>query len=110
MDQTAPTASPILRAVFAVAGLAMLALWIVSLIPAFQNWNNPQENGFSFVPGFWGTITLLPFGVMTLTGAAIGHGRLVPPAKLALRLGCIMLVIVALLEGFRRFLIGLDTG
>jgi hypothetical protein len=37
----------------------MLALWGWSLIPPIENWDNPYEDGFSYVPVFYATITCL---------------------------------------------------
>jgi hypothetical protein len=60
MEQTNIAASPLLRATFAGLAAAMLVLWGLSLGPPIQNWGNPREDGFSYVPAFWTTLTCLP--------------------------------------------------
>ena len=46
----------------------MLALWGWSLVPPIENWGNPNEDGFSYVPVFYTTITCLPVGTYLLVG------------------------------------------
>ncbi len=87
MDQANITASAQLRVVFLVAGAIMLALWGWSLVPPIQSWGNPNEDGFSYVPLFWATITCLPVGLYLLAGAVFGRGRPVARARTALLLG-----------------------
>jgi hypothetical protein len=72
-----------LRARFAVAASIMLALWGWSLVPPIENWRNPNEDGFSYVPVFFATITCLPVGIYLLVGAIAGHGRYVSRARIA---------------------------
>src|SRR5262249_6169578 len=50
------TASPRLRLIFIMVAAAMFVLWGLSLIPPFESWGNPNEDGFSYVPAFWATI------------------------------------------------------
>jgi len=59
MDQADITASPKLRAIFGAVAAFMLALWGWSLIPPIENWDNPYEDGFSYVAVFYATITCL---------------------------------------------------
>lgn len=77
------TASPRLRSMFAVAAFIMLALWGWSLVPPIENWSNPYEDGFSYVPVFYTTIICLPVGIYLLVGAIAGHGRYVRHARIA---------------------------
>ena len=58
-----------LRATFVVMAASMLALWGWSLVPPIENWNNPNEDGFFYVPAFYATIVCLPTGLFLLAGA-----------------------------------------
>ena len=49
-NTTEMTASPRLRAMFAISAAIMLALWGWSLVPPIENWGNPNEDGFSTSP------------------------------------------------------------
>jgi hypothetical protein len=82
-NPTELTASPRLRILFAVAAAIMLALWGWSLVPPIENWDNPNEDGFSYVPLFYTTIVCLPVGFFLIAGAVVGHGRLVSSARIA---------------------------
>ena len=92
------TASPKLRAGFAVAASIMLALWGWSLFPPIENWGNPNEDGFSYVAVFYTTIFCLPIGIYLLFGAIAGHGRYVRRARIAffIAAGIALLVVVFL--------------
>lgn len=84
MDNTTEiTAPPRLRMVFAVAAFIMLVFWGWSLLPPIENWGNPNEDGFSYVPVFYTTIICLPAGLYLLVSAAAGHGRYVRRARIA---------------------------
>ena len=87
MDQTEITASPARRIIFVVAAAVMLALWGWSLIPPIENWGNPNEDGFSYIPVFYATLTCLPVGLYLLVGAIAGRGRHVARPRTALYLG-----------------------
>ena len=76
-------ASARLRIMLAVAAAVMLGLWGWSLVPPIQNWGNPNEDGFSYVPLFYTTIICLPIGLLLLTGAIAGRGRFVRRARIA---------------------------
>ena len=54
MDQAGITASPRLRVSFLVVAALMFLLWGWSLVPPIENWNNPYEDGFSYVGGVAG--------------------------------------------------------
>jgi len=60
MDQAGMTASPQRRIIFLVVAALMLLLWGLSLIPPIENWNNPYEDGFSYVGVFYASIICLP--------------------------------------------------
>jgi hypothetical protein len=51
------TASPGLRFMFAVAAAIMLSLWAWSLVPPIENWDNPNEDGFSYVGDMSAVVT-----------------------------------------------------
>jgi hypothetical protein len=94
MEQTDIAASPLLRATFAGLAAAMLVLWGLSLGPPIQNWGNPREAGFSYVPAFWATLTCLPIGLFLVAGAIVARGRPLGRARRALWLSCILLFLV----------------
>jgi len=100
MDRAGITASPItasprLRASFFAVAASMLFLWGWSLIPLIENWNNPQDDGFSAVPAFYGTLICLPTGLLLLTGGIAPRGQRVVRARYALFVGGGTLFIVA---------------
>jgi hypothetical protein len=88
------TASPNLRLMFAAVAAAMLVLFGLSLIPPIENWGNPNEDGFSYLPAFWATIICLPVGLYLIAGAIVGRGRHVARARCALFIGIGTLAIV----------------
>jgi hypothetical protein len=88
-------ASSKLRAIFFVAAAFMLALWGWSLTPAIQNWNNPNEDGFSLIPAFYATPTLLPLGLIILAGGISGKGKHARRARIALVVTIALLVLLA---------------
>ena len=83
-----------LRATFVVMAASMLALWGWSLVPPIENWNNPNEDGFSYVPAFYATIVCLPTGLFLLAGAIAGRGRHLERAHSALLVSAATLFIV----------------
>ena len=94
MKEAGITVSPKRRVAFLVVGILMLALWGWSLVPPIENWNNPYEDGFSYVGVFYATPICLPVGFILLTGAIIGHGRWAGRAGTAFWIGCGVLFIV----------------
>ena len=95
MGKTAEiTASVKLRVKFVVAAAIMLALWGWSLVPPIENWGNPNEDGFSYVPVFYTTIICLPLGLYLLVGAIAGHGRYVTRARTAFFIAAGMTLLV----------------
>jgi hypothetical protein len=83
-----------LRVRLAVAGVIMLALWGWSLVPPIENWGNPNEDGFSYVPLFYTMITCLPLGIVLLIGAIAGHGRYIKRARFAFVIAAVIAVLV----------------
>jgi hypothetical protein len=94
VDQTEITASPKLRAIFLVVSIIMFVFWGLSLIPPIKVWGDPNEDGLSYMPAFWATITCLPVGLYLLAGAIAGRGRHVARARTALFLGGGLLFLV----------------
>lgn len=88
------TASSRLRAILAVAGSIMLALWGWSFVPPIENWGNPNEDGFSYAPLFYTTIVCLPLGIILLVGAIAGNGRYVRRARIAFYIGAGITLLV----------------
>ena len=84
MNQTDIIASPKLRAAFFLGAGVMLAVWGWSLFPAIESRNNPNEDGFSFIPAFYGTLTFLPLGVIALVGGIFALNKSVACARTAL--------------------------
>jgi peptidoglycan/LPS O-acetylase OafA/YrhL len=100
MEQADTKASPRLRAAFFIGAAVMLALWGASLVPAINNWNNPNEDGFSFVTAFYGTLTFLPLGLIALLGGISGCGKRVVKARTALIIGLALLALIVAFEIF----------
>ena len=103
MNQVRITASPKLRVIFVVGAAVMLVLWGLSLIPPIENWDNPNEDGFSYVPAAYATITCLPVGLYLLAGAIAGRGRHVARARTALFIGGGLLFLVVAFLIFQHF-------
>ncbi len=98
MNETGVTASPKRRVVFLVVAALMLALWGWSLVPPIENWNNPYDDGFSYVGVFYATPICLPIGLVLLTGALVGRGRPTQRARTAMFIGCgVLFIVVAFL-------------
>jgi len=72
----------------------MFLLWGWSLIPPIENWNNPYEDGFSYVGVFYASIVCLPTGLLLLIGAIAVHGAHVVRARSAFSVDVGILVIV----------------
>jgi hypothetical protein len=94
MQSSPVQASRALRTVFFAMAATMLALWGWSLQPAIVNWNNPTEDGFSMLPGFYGTLIVLPAGVFLLLGGIYGSGRHVALGWLALVVAAVVLLLI----------------
>lgn len=94
MDPAQITTSPMRRVTFLLVGAAMLGLWCWSLVPPIQNWNNPNEDGFSYVGVFYATPICLPAGLLLLAGGISGRGPHLRRACPALWIGTGTLVVV----------------
>ena len=102
MDQAEITASPRLRLAFLVVAALMLLLWGWSLVPPIENWNNPYEDGFSYVGVFYASLHLLAGGLVPVDWS---HCRAWPPvarARPALFVGVGTLFIVVAFLIFQR--------
>jgi Na+-driven multidrug efflux pump len=82
------------RIAFGVMGSLMLTLWGWSLAPPIENWNNPHDDGFSYVGVFYATPICLPIGFVLLHGALAGRGRPTQRAGTAMWMGGGVLCIV----------------
>ncbi len=100
MNQTDIIASPKLRAAFFLGAGVMLAVWGWSLFPAIESRNNPNEDGFSFIPAFYGTLTFLPLGVIALVGGIFARGKSVACARTALTIGLAMIAVIVAFQIF----------
>lgn len=70
--------------------------------PAVQNWNNPHEDGFSFLPVFWASLVCLPAGFYLIVGAIAGQGRRLARARAALAIAWVALFLVIAFLIFQR--------
>jgi hypothetical protein len=102
MDDAQIRPPPKLRAGFVLVGVIMFALWGASLIPAIENWDNPNEDGFSFLPVFWATLTCLPLGFVLIAGGIIGRGKAAARARTGLFVSAGLLALITGLEVLRR--------
>jgi|SRR5882672_228380 len=100
MDKSEITASPRLRAALFLGAAVMLAIWGWSLVPAIENWNNPNEDGFSVLPAFYGSLSFLPLGLIALLGGISGHGKRVKRARTAIIIGLAFLALIVAFEIF----------
>jgi type II secretory pathway component PulM len=94
MQQAEVLLPPVLRASFAVVAISMFALWGWRLVPPIESWGNPNEDGFSYVPAFWATLTCRPAGIVLTIGAAVGRGRHAARGLTALLCGGVLLLLV----------------
>ena len=72
MDQAGITASPRLRVSFLVVAALMFLLWGWSLVPPIENWNNPYEDGFSYVGVFYASILIFQHIANSMGGLGLG--------------------------------------
>lgn len=93
-DDAPVVTPPALRASFLAIAAVMLGLWVASLLPAIRNWNNPNEDGFSFIPAFYASLTMLPVGLCLLAGGVVGRGKWAARARKALIIGLALLFIL----------------
>jgi hypothetical protein len=97
------TATAKQRVAYVIVAAVMLALWGLSLIPPIESWDNPHEDGFSYVPLFWASLTCVPIAVYWLLGAIAGRGAHVARARTALLLGGGLMFIVGAFLIFQHF-------
>ena len=57
MNQADISPSSKMRIIFAVTAAAMLVLWGLSLIPPITTWGDPNEDGFTYVPVSYATLS-----------------------------------------------------
>lgn len=80
-----------------LAGLIMLGLWAVSLMPLWQD-----GGGFNFVIAAATTVTLCPLGLVALLGGIQGSESGMRRAQLALFTAGALLMLTVVLELLRR--------
>lgn len=86
-----------LRARFAFAGLIMLGLWIVSLVPLWQD-----GGGSNLILAAVTTFTLCPLGIVALLGGIQGSEPGMRRAQLALFSAGALLMLTVVVELLRR--------
>jgi hypothetical protein len=86
-----------LRARFALAGLIMLGLWAVSLVPLWQD-----GGGFNLIVAAATTVTLFPLGIVALLGGVRGNEAGMRRAQQALFAAGALLMLAVLVELLRR--------
>jgi len=91
-----------LRAGAIAAGIVMLLLWLASWKPLVDSWANPQHNGFQLIPLFWASLTLLPLGLIALSGGIGGTEKGIYRAQTSLIIAGALVVLVGALEIVRR--------
>lgn len=90
-----------LRARFALAGLIMLGLWAVSLLPVWQD-----GGGTNLVIAAVTTFTLCPLGIVALLGGLQGSEAGMRRAQLALFTAGALLMLAVVAELLRRIVFG----
>lgn len=100
MQQPEPvTVTLRLRARFAFAGLIMLGLWAVSLVPLWQD-----GGGSNLILAAVTTFTLCPLGVVALAGGIQGSQAGMRRAQVALFTAGALLMLTVVVELLRRVL------
>jgi hypothetical protein len=102
MEQLRIKPTPMVRIAIIAGSLAMLTIWGITRIPAIPGWNDPLEDGFSFVSAAWASISFFPLGLSALLGGVGGGEKAIARARLHLMSGGLLLVLVLLLALFRR--------
>jgi hypothetical protein len=90
-----------LRARFALAGMIMLGLWAVSLMPLWQD-----GGGSNLIIAAATTFTLCPLGIVALVGGLTGNETGVRRAQLALFTAGALLMLAVVVELLRRIVFG----
>ena len=98
MQQLAPvTVTLRLRARYALAGMIMLGLWAVSLVPLWQD-----GGGVNLIIAGATTLTLSPLGIVALLGGLSGSEAGMRRAQLALFTAGALLMLAVIVELLRR--------
>jgi hypothetical protein len=98
MQNPAPvTATLRHRARFALAGLIMLGLWAVSLVPLWQD-----GGGLNLIVAGATTFTLCPLGIVALLGGIHGSEAGMRRAQFALFTAGALLMLTVIVELLRR--------
>ena len=88
-----------LRARYALAGVMMLGLWVVTLVPLFRD-----DGGFKFILAAITTFTLFPLGIVALLGGVHGSEASMRRAYIALFAGGGLMMLAVIVEMLRRIL------
>jgi len=100
MQQPAPvTVTLRLRARYALAGLIMLGLWGVSLVPLWQDGGT-----FNVIIACATTLTLCPLGIVALLGGLSGSEAGMRRAQFALFSAGALLMLTVIVELLRRLI------
>ena len=104
LDANAPaqTAWPRLRVIALIAGAAMLALWVWSLVPAIAAMRDPRGDPFQLIPAFWASVTALPLGLICVWGGLRGGEQRLRRARTALIVAAMLCLLLLALEILRR--------
>jgi len=89
------------RARVALAGMIMLGLWAVSIVPLWQD-----GGGFNLILAAATTLTLFPFGIVALLGGIQGSETGMRRAQLALFTAGALLMLTVVAELLRRIVFG----
>jgi hypothetical protein len=84
-----------------LAGMIMLGLWTVSLVPLWQD-----GGGSNLIIAAATTFTLCPLGVIALVGGVSGNETGMRRAQLALFTAGALLMLAVILELLRRIVFG----
>ena len=84
----------------ALAGMIMLGLWAVSLVPLWQD-----GGGFNLIVACVTTFTLCPLGIIALLGGIQGSEASMRRAQFALFTAGALLMLTVVVELLRRLLI-----
>ena len=102
MQQPAPvTVTLRSRARFALAGLIMLGLWVVSLMPVLEDGSR-----VNLIVAAATTLTLCPLGLVALLGGIQGNEAGMRRAQLALFTAGALLMLAVVVELLRRIVFG----
>ena len=103
-----PTAWPPLRIIALIAGAAMLALYAWAFVHAVGVVRNPNGDPFELIGIFWGSLTLLPLGLICLWSGLRGGEPRLRRARTALIIVAALCALLLALETLRRLSIAMD--